>query len=184
MQADLKMPFALLVLGTLGFIGCSRDDAPAENRSAPPSEQSGNPDSASPPVRDSANASAGTSLDLSYITADFSSAVVIHPARLLNSDFNQGLEDSGAPVLKGFENGLRLSGVDPRTVEQVILLGDDSAASSAGSMIPGMLGFGGPPQQPSRETQPELREDKIPDKAFDGEPASPNQGALSLVAAA
>lgn len=83
----------------------------------------------------------GSALDLTYITDDFSSAVIIHPARVLNSEMMKSLVDAGLPLEKALEKPTQEFGIDPRTVEQIIVLVDKSTADMAPMMIP----LGGPP---------------------------------------
>ena len=58
-------------------------------------------------------------LDLSYIATDFTAAVVLHPARLAKSPLGAALlsEPSVGPIL-------REAGIDPRKVEQAVVLID------------------------------------------------------------
>jgi hypothetical protein len=79
----------------------------------------------------------GPQLDLTYVTADFNGAVVLHPQRLLKSPLL-------APLLQdpGLEEAVKQTGVGPRKVERVLLLTEPFPNSGGKPPPPGP----GPPQ--------------------------------------
>ncbi len=172
----------------IGFLaGCGSEDSapPAENGSSETSEtspdtpESSDTKSITSTVKSLASAS---SLDLSYITDDFTSAVIVHPARILSSPFVSELEKAGVPLEKGMTDIIDQSGFDPRTIAQIVVLGDENSASAAAMQAPGLFGFGGgPPDQfddvgPQLNSPDGLEPEKAPEE--DG-PALPDQGNIS-----
>jgi hypothetical protein len=76
-------------------------------------------------------------LDLTYVTADFNGALVLHPRRLLKSPLL-------APLLQdpGLEQAVQATGADPRKLERVLLLTEPFPNSGGKPPPPGL----GPPQ--------------------------------------
>lgn len=98
--------------------------------------------------------------DVTYITEDFTSALVLHPARLLNSPFVKALKDAGAPIDQQLSEFQENSGLDPYNIEQVIVLLDKNTAE----MAPLMFGVPGlePPRGPGfEETVPEIEKEPL-----------------------
>jgi hypothetical protein len=73
-------------------------------------------------------------LDLSYIAADFNTAAIVHPSRLLNSPL---LADwSKEPMVAGM---IKDTGIDPRKIDQLILLGDPMPGGNVALMPAGIV---------------------------------------------
>lgn len=125
-------------------------------------------------------------LDVKYISADFTGAVVFHPHRFLSSEFVKANEATGFPVLKGAEMGIKQSGIDPRSVAQVMLLVDEQTMMEASQFVPMMLrpmwSFPEPSTTTGGGDRPEEAPDPdLPEGEVDGEPANPGgQGAITL----
>jgi Protein of unknown function (DUF1559) len=88
-------------------------------------------------------------IDTRYISDDFVAAVVLHPARALESKFVKDIlaevekEFGKQKVADTFAKVKQEAGVDPRKIEQVIVLIDKESAGRAASMFQG--GGGGEP---------------------------------------
>lgn len=177
----LRSPWISLltfVLG-IGFLsGCGSDDSapPAENESSTTSETDPEtPETPESPTTKSIKSNvkslaSASSLDLSYITDDFTSAVIVHPARVLSSSFVSELEKAGLPLEESMTEFIDQSGFDPRTIEQIVVLGDENSASAAAMQAPGLFGFGSGPPDQFDDVGPQLNG---PD-GFDG-PAIPKE---------
>jgi hypothetical protein len=114
---------------------------------------------------------AATSLDLTYITDDFTSAVIAHPARVLNSEFMNELVKAGLPLDDFLKEPMEELGIDPRQVEQVAILLDKETASAAPQMLP--IPFGPPGGAPGGFEAP----DAVPPEELET-PESSDQGAV------
>ncbi|MBD3673236.1 MAG: DUF1559 domain-containing protein [Planctomycetaceae bacterium] len=186
---DSVMRFASLKLLSLFFagvflVGCSSDEpAPSstpENASvesaapeeiteapAPPSIEIDTttspetPTTVETPTTAESVATAENPLDLSYITDDFTSALILHPSRMLASPFVTSLKEAGVPISQGLDEMIAESGIDPNTIAQLIVLGDKDSTQAASMMGPGFFGFGGgPPPEFVPEAKPEAAPDQ------------------------
>lgn len=159
MQLSHKFAIFALILAVFVFTGCGSDE-PAPTEEAPTSNAatSETPESHVTKTITSSVASLATasSLDLSYITDDFASAVIIHPARILSSPLLSGLEKAAIPLEKGMTDFIDQSGIDPRTIAHIIVLGDENSASAAAMQAPGLFGFGGGPPGQFDDVGPQL----------------------------
>lgn len=190
------LPFKLSALMLSGFllVGCSSDEpasTPSESGSTETPAPEGTADAPAPPSMDSTTSdpasktptttqpvvAAENGLDLKYITEDFTSALIIHPSRILADPLVPSLEEAGVPISQGLEEVIQNTGVDPKTIAQVIVLGDKDSTEAASMMGPSLFGFGGGPPQfeevaPQLEGPPEgfpepekNEEEKIPDES-------------------
>jgi hypothetical protein len=75
-------------------------------------------------------------LDLSYIAADFNAAILIHPARLLKSPILADL-----PTEPMFAELIKEAGVDPRNIEEILLLLDPFPGGNVAAMPAGIVRF-------------------------------------------
>jgi Protein of unknown function (DUF1559) len=113
-------------------------------------------------------------IDTQYISDDFIAAAVLHPARALESKLGRDIlaelnKELGKKTVEGgFATAKRELGVDPRKVEQVVVLIDDATAMELPGLIPRKSnGPKGPPQAiPSNKERAEL--DRRPDDEADG----------------
>ncbi|HSG68950.1 MAG TPA: DUF1559 domain-containing protein, partial [Planctomycetaceae bacterium] len=177
MKAAFHWLLALVFLVT----GCAKEektgtDAPPSNdgSSTPQHDGPGTPTSESPtagtPTAGTPSAPQGQ-FDVTYITEDFTSALVLHPARLLNSPFVKALKDAGAPIDQQVSEFQENSGLDPYNIEQVIVLLDKNTAEMAPMMfgVPGLEPPGGPGFE---EAVPEIEKqplEKQPEEARDAD---------------
>jgi hypothetical protein len=78
-------------------------------------------------------------LDVSYIAADFNAAVIIHPGRLLKSPLLANMpKDKLDKIIADMVNE---TGIDPRKVEQVVLLMDPFPSNNVVASPAGIIRF-------------------------------------------
>ena len=149
----MKSAFHWLLVTVFLVTGCAKEESKTSST-----------DPASGGVPDGA-------LDVTYITDDFTSAVVVHPARVLNSPFIKALIDAGVPIEKELSGFTEKTGVDPRNVSQVIVLLDNNTAEMAPMLLPmpGMGPPGGEFDEPFEEDVLGIEKEPLED----AEPATP-----------
>ena len=164
------LSLSLLLVPLSLIIGCS-----GEETGGPDAEVKETVESAVDAIEQEVEKRVGPQLDLSYITDDFSSAVIVHPGRMLNSDFVNELVKAGLPLEEALKEPMEEFGIDPRNVEQIMVLLDKETAA----MAPMMLPFGGPPGGDPGDFGPEF-ELEVPDtERIPLEKEESDQGAIS-----
>lgn len=168
-----SLPLVLFLICLSVCIGCKGDetDEPAEGEGAGAQGAPVDQQVADKPGENNQHEvmkPAANSLDLTYITDDFTSAVIVHPARVLNSEFMGELVKAGLPLEEALQEPIDKLGIDPRNVKQIILLTDKATAEAAPLLLP--VPMGPPGGQPGGfgPTQP-----------LEGTPENPDQSSLT-----